>query len=76
MNFKLKQIKGESRKKRKEWNCKPYRIVWRSEAFGIKIPPGFHALIIENGAQSFVERKGTYKTFGAAEKACERHARQ
>jgi hypothetical protein len=75
MNFKLKYIKGTSRKKYKEWWCGKYRITWRNEAHGVKVPPGFFACILINGQIDFVERKGTYKTFNAAVKACEIHAR-
>ena len=45
MNFKLRTIKGESKKLRKEWVCKPYRIVWRSEVQGVKVSPAYHAMV-------------------------------
>ena len=76
MNFKIKQIKGESRKIRKEWWCGAYRITWRCEACGIKVPPGFFACIKIGNQIDFVDRRGTYKTFAAAEKACTKHQKE
>jgi len=76
MNFKLRQIKGESRKKRKEWRSGVYRIVWRNEAFGVKVPPGFFANIRVDNQWLSVDRHGTYKTFAAAERACIKHEGQ
>ena len=75
MTFKLKQIKGESRKLRKEWRCTPYRIVWRCICQGVRIPPGFQACILVGKQWLFVDRRGCYKTLAAAIKACERHAK-
>ena len=76
MNFKLKNKKGESRKVRKEWLDKPYRIVWRCEVRGVKVPPGFQACVFIDEQWDFTDRRGTYKTFAAAEKSCAKHQKE
>lgn len=72
MVFKIKQIKGESRKKRKEYHCKPYVIVWRREAFGVEVTPGYQTFYRVGKITDFVERK-LYKSLKVAVKACEKH---
>ena len=78
MNFKLRTIKGESKKLRKEWVCKPYRIVWRSEVQGVKVSPAYHAMvritINDSEMWDFVGRRGPYKTLATAVQACEKHS--
>lgn len=75
MNFKLRQIKGESRKIRKEWRSGSYRIVWRCICQGVRITPGYQATMRVGEQWLWVDRRGCYKTLAAAIKVCEKHAK-
>jgi hypothetical protein len=68
-----------SAKQRKDWLSKDrhYRITWRSFAFGIKVPPGYYALIYKNskhdhfdGYWDHADKRGLYKTLNSAITAC------
>ena len=72
MTFKLKKL-GVSRKIYKEWRCGDYRITWRSEVQGVKVPPAYHATVLVNGQWVFVGRHGTFKTFKKATEECVKH---
>ena len=71
-------------KHRKEWRAGRgrYRIIWRDQAFGVTVSPGFQCcmriLVPEIGCPmwEFVDRtrKPLYRTFQAAKNACEKHA--
>lgn len=64
-------------KQRKYWLsvCKRYRIVYRSEVEGIKVPAKYLAMKLEiindKDFWDFVERHRQYKTFKTAKVACE-----
>ena len=82
MNFKLRTIKGQSRKRHKEWRdeTKTYRIVWTNEVRGVRVPAHYFALIQtilpdERRMWDFVGRRGSYKTGKKAMKACDEHQR-
>jgi hypothetical protein len=51
--------------------------VWRTETFGVEVPPSFYATILTIGANNpwwdFVGRRGPYKTFKKAVEDCERN---
>ncbi|MGA2059102.1 MAG: hypothetical protein ABSG67_01375 [Thermoguttaceae bacterium] len=83
MIFKLKSIKGRSRKSYKEWldETKRYRITWITEVGGVRVPPHFYACVrirLPNGREmwDFAGRRGPYRTFKLASKACETHAKE
>jgi len=71
-------------KHRKEWRAGRgrYRIVWRNQAFGVTVSPGYQCcvriLVHETGQPmwEFIDRarKPLYRTFQVAKTACERHA--
>ena len=64
-------------KVRKEWldTTKKYRITYRSEVEGIKVPAKFYAfkleIINDRDFWDFIERHRQYKTFKTAVTACE-----
>lgn len=80
MEFKRKKKRGYSQKTRRFWFSEDdYRIVWRCEAFGIEVPPGFQATVrvmLPDGREmwDFVGRR-LFKTRKAAQEACEKHQR-
>jgi hypothetical protein len=83
MNFKLRTIKGRSRKLYKEWldETRRYRITWIREVGGIRVPPHFYACVrikLPNGRElwDFADRRGPYKTFRKAVEACGAHAQE
>ena len=83
MNFKLRIIKGRSRKFYKEWRdeTKRYRITWIREVGGVSVPPHFCACVrikLPNGREmwDFAGRRGPCKTFKKAVEACEAHAKE
>ena len=81
MNFIRKKIKGQNQKVRRTWMSEDkYRIVWRSEAFGIELPAAFQAtvrIILPTGGEmwDFVSSRRLFKTLKAAQEACEKHQR-
>lgn len=81
MEFTRKKIKGQNKKVRKTWlSDEKYRIVWRCEAWGIALPPAFQAtvrILLPNGSEmwDFVSSRRLFKTFKAAQEACEKHQR-
>lgn len=57
-----------------------YRIVWRSEAYGIGLPAAYQAnvrIMLPNGKEmwDFVNNRRLFKTMKAAQEACEKHQR-
>jgi len=81
VNFIRKKIKGQNQKVRRTWMSEDnYRIVWRSEAFGIELPAAFQAtvrIILPTGGEmwDFVSSRRLFKTLKAAQEACEKHQR-
>lgn len=68
----------------KEWRADrgKYRIVWRNQAFGVKVTAGYQScvriLILETGwcMWDFIDKnhRPLYRTLRAAKTACEKHA--
>jgi hypothetical protein len=82
MNFKLRSIKGRSRKLYKEWldETRRYRITWSREVDGVRVPPHFHACVritLPDGREmwDFAGCHRPYKTFKKAAEACEIRAK-
>ena len=89
MQFKRKRLRGQNQKVRRTWlSPEGYRIVWRKEVCGVRVPTRFQATvrtIIPNyggsEGQSFEMWDFTdlahrlFKTRGKAEESCERHCR-
>jgi hypothetical protein len=84
MKFVAKRKCGQNRKVRRMWmSVEGYRIIWRKEAFGIRVPARYQAcvrvLVPCNGGQlfeawDFVDRKRRlHKTLKAAQEECEKH---
>jgi hypothetical protein len=63
-------------KKVKNWitKDKQYRIYWRSEAFGIKLPPRFFAFKWDGETWTFATVKRPFKTLTKAIAECEKDA--
>ena len=80
MEFKRKKKRGYNQKTCRFWFSEDgYRIIWRCEAFGIALPPGFQATVrvmLPSGREmwDFVGRR-LFKTLKAAQEACEKHQR-
>ena len=82
MNFHRKKAKGHVARISKLWlsENKQYRITWRSEVYGIALPPRFFACIrcirrldmLEDWWE-FAGARRPYKTMKRAVEACERH---
>lgn len=81
MEFTRIRKRGRTQKTYREWksDCGHYRIIWRSEAFGVELPPRFYATVLTCGVEplfkpwwNFVDRRGPYKTFKKAVEDCER----
>ena len=75
-----KRIKGRSAKTYKEWHseCGQYRITWRSQVFGIEVPPRYYACVrcVRSPLDlleywGFAQCRRPYKAFKAVVKACE-----
>jgi hypothetical protein len=82
MKFRLRVIKGRSRKLYKEWldEAKQYRIVWTRGVYGVCVPPHFFATVrtvLPTGHEmwDFVGRRGPYRTFKKATDECEANKR-
>jgi len=80
MQWKRKQLRGISAKKRKEWysESKTYRILWVTECQGIDLTPHFGALYHaevqeETGWGRLTGKAKMYRTLKAAQRACEAH---
>lgn len=89
MQFNRKRLRGQSQKVRRTWlSAEGYRIIWRKEVHGVRVPARFQATvrtIIPNyggvEGESFEMWDFTdlahrlFKTRGKAEESCERHRR-
>ena len=87
MQWKRKQLRGVSAKKRKEWysDGKKYRIVWNAEYLGIDLTQHYgalyHASICpqiegEVGWGRITSKGKIYRTLKAAQRACEAHKKE
>ncbi len=88
MHFVRKKKRGQSQKVRRSWFTQDgYRILWRKEVWGVRVPARFQACVrIEmphygNGDETFVmwdfvnDKRRLYKTLKAAQEDCEKHQR-
>lgn len=88
MDFRRVKRRGDNRKISRTWlSSDHYRIVWRGEIYGVKVPARFQACvrtIIPNyGGQEgksfemwdFVTKPRRYKTLKTAQEDCDRHKR-
>jgi hypothetical protein len=86
MKFVRKKKRGQSQKVRRTWFSEEgYRIIWRKEVYGVRVPARFQAcvrvLVPYSDGQlrpmwDFVNRnRRLIKTLKAAEEECERHKR-
>lgn len=80
MQWKRKQLRGISAKKRKEWYTtdKRYRIIWNAEYAGIDLTKYygslFHASVYTSlGWSRITGQVKFYRTLKAAQRACEAH---
>lgn len=82
MDFVRVKKRGQTQKHQKTWLSKDrqYQIRWARECFGVRVPPHYYALVnclqnIDLGRRQwdFAGKRGPYKTFEAAVKACEKH---
>ena len=86
MEFVRKKRRGQSHKVRRTWFSKEgYRIVWRKEVYGVRVPARFQACVrtvipFSDGTLKqmwdFVNRdRRLIKTLRAAQDECEKHER-
>lgn len=86
MDFRRKKKRGQNQKVRRTWfSAEGYRIVWRREVYGVRVPARFQACVrvlvpYSDGTLhqmwDFVNRnRRLMKTLKAAEEECERHQR-
>jgi len=82
MQFRRKRLRGQNQKVRRTWLSEDgYRIVWRKEVYGVRVPARFQACvrtILPNGWQmwDFVNHhRRLMKTAKAAQEECEKHKR-
>ncbi len=86
MDFRRKKKRGQNQKVRRTWFSEDgYRIVWRKEVYGVRVPPRFQAcvrvLVPYSDGQlrpmwDFVNRNHRLiKTLKAAQEECEKHKR-
>ena len=86
MEFVRKKKRGQDKKVRRTWFSEEgYRIVWRKEVYGVRVPARFQAcvrtLIPYSGGElrqmwDFVNHKRRLiKTLAAAQEECEKHQR-
>ncbi len=85
MNFKLKQIRGQSQKFVKFWfTPEGYRIKWRKEALGIRVPARYMAcvrvIVPGNFEKGYTEmwdfvnpKKHLYRSMKVAVVDCQKH---
>jgi hypothetical protein len=79
MEFARKKLRGQNQKVRRTWMSEEgYRIIWRKEAWGIEIPPGFQATVkiaMPSGEMWDFVGRHLFKTMKAAQEACQKHQR-
>ena len=88
MYFVRKKKRGQNQKVRRSWFTQDgYRILWRREIWGVRVPPRFQACVrIEiphygNTDEAFQmwdfvnDKRRLYKTLKAAQEDCEKHRR-
>ena len=52
-----------------------YMIIWRDEAYGVSVTPGYRTLVKVDGMWDIISRHARLKrTLKAAKRACELHA--
>jgi hypothetical protein len=85
LEWKRKQLRGTSAKKRKEWYDadKQYRIVWQAECAGVNLSEHYGALYQANRVERFESGMGWarltngppkfYRTLKTAQRACNAH---
>jgi hypothetical protein len=81
MEFVRRKKRGQDKKVRRTWFSEErYRIIWRKEAFGIRVPARFMAtvrIVLPPGERQmwdFVDSyRHLYKSIKAAQDACEKH---
>jgi hypothetical protein len=79
VTFKRKKIRGQNQKVRRTWlSSESYRIIWRREAYGIRMPARFQAAVrtlLPDGREMWdhLGTKRLFKTMKAAQEACEAH---
>jgi hypothetical protein len=66
---------GKNTRTTKNWvtSDKQYRIYWRSEAYGIALPPLFFAFVWDGSGWVFATDRRPYKTFTKAVSECEKN---
>ena len=85
MEFVRKKKRGQNQKVRRTWfSDEGYRIIWRKEVYGVRVPARFQACVrtlipYSDGTLrpmwDFVSQRRLFKTFGTASAACEVHHR-
>ena len=86
MDFARKKLRGQNQKVRRTWLGGPgdtYKIIWRKEVEGVRVPARFQAMVRivlarPDGVETiwdFVSRQRLFKTLKAAQEACEKHER-
>ena len=86
MEFVRKKKRGQNHKVRRTWFSEEgYRIVWRKEVYGVRVPARFQAcirtLVPDSDGElrqmwDFVnDKRRLIKTFNAAQDECEKHKR-
>lgn len=78
MNWRRVAVDGADPAHYKEWRGGKgrYKIIWRDQAFGVSITPGFHVLVKVNGEWDLLTcQKRLKRTLKAAKRTCEEHAR-
>ena len=88
MHFVRKKQRGQNQKVRRSWFTQDgYRILWRREIWGVRVPPRFQACVRIEMPQygnadkalqmwDFVnDKRRLYKTLKAAQEDCEKHRR-
>lgn len=77
MNWRRIAVEGADPKHYKKWRGGKgrYEIIWRDQAFGIAVAPGYHVLVKVEGEWDLITRqKRLRRTLKAAKRACEVHA--
>lgn len=84
MEFLRTKKRGRTQITYREWRDETdqYRIVWRSEAFGVKVIPGYYATVrcVRSPSDDFeywdfCGKRGPYKVMNKAVEAAEKHKR-
>lgn len=76
LKFKVRRNSGVSQKDYKEWRAGNFRVTRVNAVQGVKVPTHFHAAVLVGSQWLFAGRRGPYKTFIAAAKACNKYARE